>query len=595
MNDRLHGEGGKLKSLSWLRFGLKLREILHIGDKQVILIWAFCVGVIGALTALVFEHAVGIVQDTLTGQHGKTQIQAFSSIPDWLRILVPTIGGLLAGLTLLFTHRFVPAKATEYMEAVALGDGYVPAKPSLLRSLSAVFTIGSGASIGKEGPLIQTAAVAASVIGRRFHLSAPRLRLIVACAAASGMSAAFHTPLAGGLFVGEIVLGTLTLDMLAPLLIASCAGYLTLSYFTDPTPIYQVMGNISLGNDGARIAISCLILGIVASLCANGWLWLLKTSRRFLNGSRYWLPVRLALAGTLVGLVAIWFPEIVGNGANMIRGLVNLQFTSEHALYLLLLKVGVVAIVFGVGTVGGALTPSLTIGAIVGFLFSTCMVQLGFPGDYAIAYSLVGMAAFFTTAANAPITSLLLVIEFTLAGQLMFPLLIGVVVSYSVARLLKVESMYHDSLAAGPRSIFNKSLQDVYVKDIARKLPPTVLPNDNFGTVATILLKNPAQTIFVASEKGKYMGAIVTSDIQEFARNKELAEAILAVDVSRNNLPTLKPNMKLPEALEIFSKKDQTESLAVVDPETKKMSGVVNKADLFMVLTEIMRREKLQS
>ena len=87
----------------------------------------------------------------------------------------------------------------------------------------------------------------------------------------------------------------------------------------------------------------------------------------------------------------------------MIRGLVNLQFTSEHALYLLLLKVGVVAIVFGVGTVGGALTPSLTIGAIVGFLFSTCMVQLGFPGDYAIAYSLVGMAAFFTTAANAPL------------------------------------------------------------------------------------------------------------------------------------------------------------------------------------------------
>ncbi len=595
MNDKQHDTGSKLKSLSWLRLGLKVRELLHIGDKQVILIWAFCVGIVGALTALLFEHAVNFVQDTLTGQSGKNQMQAFSSIPDWLCVLVPTIGGVLAGLTLLFTHRFVPAKATEYMEAVALGDGYVPAKPSLLRSLSAVFTIGSGAAIGREGPLIQTAAVAASVIGRRFHLSAPRLRLIVACAAASGMAAAFHTPLAGGLFVGEIVLGTLTLDMLAPLLIASCAGYLTLSYFTDPTPIYQVMGNISLGNDGVRIAISCLILGVVASLCAKGWLWLLKTSRQYLNGSRYWLPVRLALAGTLVGLVAVWYPEIVGNGAHMIRGLVNLQFTSEQALYLLLLKVGVVAVVFGVGTVGGALTPSLTIGAIVGFLFSSCMVQLGFPGDYAIAYSLVGMAAFFTTAANAPITSLLLVIEFTLAGQLMFPLLIGVVASYGIARLLKVESMYHDSLASGPRSIFNKPLQDVYVKDIARKMPPTVLPNDNFGTVATILLKNPAQTIFVASEKGKYMGAIVTSDIQEFARNKELAEAIIAVDVSRNNLPTLKPNMKLPEALEIFSKKDQTESLAVVDPETKKMSGVANKADLFMVLTEIMRREKLQS
>lgn len=582
-------------SLSWLRLGLQIVGKLHIGDKHVIFLWAFCIGVLGALTALLFEHAVLLVQDVLTGQHGKSQIEAFKSIADWQRIAAPAIGGVFAGLTLLLMHRFVPTKATEYMEAIALGDGYVPAKPSLLRSLSAVFTIGSGAAIGREGPLIQTSAVVASVIGRRFHLSAPRLRLIVACAAASGMAAAFHTPLAGGLFVGEIVLGTLTLDMLAPLLIASCAGYLTLSYFIDPVPIYQVVGHISLGDDGARIAISCFVLGVIAALCAKGWLWLLKTSRRYLNGGRKWLPVRLSLAAALVGCAAIWFPEIVGNGAHMIRGLVNMQFTFEHALYLLLLKVGVVAIVFGVGTVGGALTPSLTIGGMIGFLFSFGMMAMGFPGDYAIAYSLVGMAAFFTTAANAPMTSLLLVIEFTLAGQLMFPLLVGVVASYGVSRLLRVESMYHDSLSAGPRSIFTKSLRDVTVMDISRSMPPSVLPNDNFGTIATILLKNPAQTIFMVSAAGKYMGSIVTSEIQQFARNKELAEAVLAVDVSRNNLPVLSPQMKLPEALNIFSRKDQVESLAIVDPESGNLQGVVNKADLFMVLTEIMRREKIQS
>ena len=140
----------------------KVRELkIKLGDKQVIFIWAVVVGALGALMALVFEMGVELVQDVLTGRTSYRQIQVFQEMasqdPAWC-IFVPAAGGLLAGLTLLFTHRFVPAKATEYMEAVALGNGYVPPKPSLLRSLSAVFSVGSGASIGREGPLVQAAA-----------------------------------------------------------------------------------------------------------------------------------------------------------------------------------------------------------------------------------------------------------------------------------------------------------------------------------------------------------------------------------------------------------------------------------------------------
>ena len=127
---------------------------------------------------------------------------------------------------------------------------------------------------------------------------------------------------------------------------------------------------------------------------------------------------------------------------------------------------------------GGALTPSLTIGSVFGFLFSAALTQMGVPGEHAIAYSLVGMAAFFTTAANAPITSLVLVVEFTMAGQMMFPLIIGVLVSYGTARLTKAQSMYHDSLAFGPRSTFDKPLAQVQLQDVARKDPPVVHPLD---------------------------------------------------------------------------------------------------------------------
>ena len=492
----------------------------------------------------------------------------------------------------MFTQRFVPAKATEYMEAVALGNGYVPPKPSLLRSLSAVFSIGSGASIGREGPLVQSAAVVGSALGRFFHLSAPRLRLVVACAAASGMSAAFHTPLAGGLFVSEIVLGALTIDFLAPLLVASCAGYFTMGLFHEPAPIYQLQQEVSL--TGNQHVLWCVLLGCLASLLASLWLLVLKKSRQYLNGKRHWLPVRLMAAGMLVGVIAIFYPEIVGNGKNIITALIHYEFDTTKAAILLALKICTVAIVFGVGTVGGALTPSLTIGSVFGFLFSAALTQMGVPGEHAIAYSLVGMAAFFTTAANAPITSLVLVVEFTMAGQMMFPLIIGVLVSYGTARLTKAQSMYHDSLAFGPRSTFDKPLAQVQLQDVARKDPPVVHPLDKFGTIASMLIKNPAQPIFVTSPAGKYLGSVEAEDVAAFARNKELAQAVLAMDVLRNDMPTLPADMHLPEALGIFSRPHCGESLALVNPDNDHLLGVVNKTDLYLVLSEIMRREKLQ-
>lgn len=579
----------------WMRLALDLREKLRLGDTQIIYIWALGAGFIGALTALTFGFCVACVQDLLTGTRGLPQVEAFASLTAAHCILVPAIGGLFAGATLLFMHKFVPVRATEYMEAIALGDGYVPPKPSLLRSLSAVFTIGSGAAIGREGPLIQTSAVVASWLGSRVNLPAPRLRLLVACAAASAMAATFHTPLSGGLFVGEIVLGALTLDFLAPLLVASCTGYLTLSFLGAADPIYHVADEIAGGSNPLIIALSCIALGVIASLAANAWLWLLKTARKFLNGSHAWLPARLAAAGALVGVAAVFYPELTGNGYSMIRGIVASQFSPEQALILLALKVGIVACVFGVGTVGGALTPSLTIGTFIGFLFSALMTRLGVSGDHAIAYSLVGMAAFFTTAANAPMTSLLLVIEFTLAGTLMCPLIVGVVVSYGIARLMRTESMYHSALASGPRSIFSKPLAAVRLIEIARRHPPTVRPESNFGAVAKVLIRHPSQTIFITGENEEYRGAIVSSDILQFAQTKELAEAILAIDVSRDNLPVLLPEMKLPDALKIFAARKHEDSLALVEnAETRKLLGVVNRSDLYLALGEIMRREKVR-
>lgn len=577
-------------SLAWLRFAVELLQKLHIQDRHFVYLWAIFVGILGACVALAFEYSTEFLQWILTGAHAETRVDAFEQIGDWRRIAVPVVGGLLAGLTLLFTHKFIPAKATEYMEAVSLGSGKIPVRPSLLRCLSAIFSISSGAAIGKEGPLVQTAAVAASTLGQKFKLSAPRLRLMVACGAAAGITAAFHAPLGACLFVSEIVLGTLSINILAPMLIASSTSFVLMHMLGKQKPIYEA-ASTTFGD--INQVLLCIVLAIIAACVAKGWLVLLKVSRSYLNGKRQFLPLRLMLAGLFVGLLACYDPHVVGNGAEIIAGLVQTVFTPEQASIFLVLKIVAVAVVFGCGTVGGALTPSLMIGGLLGFLFSTALTAMGISGDHAVAYTMVGMAAFFTTAANAPLTSLVLVVEFSMAGTLIFPLILAVVCSHAMSMLLKAKSMYYDSLTNGPRTAFDKHLGDVSVSDIARTTPAVVEPGDKFGSIATILLKNPGENVFVEGKNKLFLGTIIPEDVMTFAKSATLADTVIAIDVMREDIPVLSPEMGLPAALGTFTASGM-DSLAVVHPDTGKISGIVSKGDLYQVISEIMKREKLK-
>ena len=128
----------------------------------------------------------------------------------------------------MFSARFVrESRTTDYMEAVVIGDGILSTRQSLLKSLSALFSISSGGSIGREGPLVQLAAMFASAIGRILHVSSPRLRLLVACGAAAGIASAYNAPVAGALFVAEVVMATMSMEVFGPLVCSSVVATLT--------------------------------------------------------------------------------------------------------------------------------------------------------------------------------------------------------------------------------------------------------------------------------------------------------------------------------------------------------------------------------
>ncbi len=219
-----------------LSFLLKLRtraqQLFRLSEAHTMLIWSVVVGVAGALATIAFRAAISLLQREISGDSGSF-VEMARRMPWTERIwLLRPPAALIAGFFLLVARRFADRNShTEYMEAVAIGDGIVPVRLSFWRSVSSLFTIASGGSIGREGSMVQLAALCASLIGRWVHFDPPRLRLLVACGAAAGITSAYNAPIAGAFFVTEIVLGSIAMESFGPIVVSSVVANITMREF----------------------------------------------------------------------------------------------------------------------------------------------------------------------------------------------------------------------------------------------------------------------------------------------------------------------------------------------------------------------------
>lgn len=574
----------------WHGWILRLFHHWKVGETQVTYIWAAVVGVVGSCMSLFFEWTVEFIQWMLTGIWSDSRVGAFSQLePEW-RLFIPVAGGLVAGCILLFLKNRTPGQATEYMEAISIGNGRIKFRNSALKVFSAAWSIASGAAIGKGGPIIQSSALIASFVGQRLHVSIPRLRLLVGCGAAAGFTTAFHAPFAGCLFVSEIIIGAMSMDILTPLLIASCTGFVALHLWGDSSPLYSSpFESFTVFSQ----SLWCIALGVVAAVAARGWVSLLDVATKYLDGRRSLLPLRLMAAGLVVGVLAVFYPEVVGNGQALITGLVHEDYSAQEAFILLLVKVTAVAVVFGCGTVGGAMTPTMYVGSMVGFIFSTVLTSLGMEGNHTVAYAMVGMAAFFAVAAQAPLTSLVMVVEFSMSGEMIYPLLIGVVSAYGMGRLIRARSMYAASLSGSPAAVVNLPMAQVHVHDLARHVVPQVAADASLDDVSSLMLRNPGDLIFVVKKDGTYEGAIYADDflaVHRQMRKKEKIPPPAAGELIRAGAPVLDAGAHLTEALKLFEQ-THLSAVPVVWKNTGRLDGVLYRNALFQVITEMMKRE----
>lgn len=567
-----------------LRLRVWLAEIVRPNELQITLFWAGVIGFAGACASVGFRKLTGLVHYAFTQQDISSVVESFAHLGRLQRLLVPAIGGVLAGLTIFFGVRWGRRRSsTDYMEAIVLGDGIISFRSSLVKSLSAMFSIASGASIGREGPLVQLSSMIASLIGRWRKTPTLQLRLLVACGAAAGIASAYNAPIGGALFVAEIILQSLAMESFGPLVFASVVSTLTVRQLLGEQPLYEI-ASVRLGSNWQILPM--VFLGLLAGLFAPWFLRLLRASER--GFSKLALPtyLRLGLGGLIVGVLAIWQPEVCGNGYSVVNELLQGQLLWQAVLFILIFKLVATAATFGSGAVGGVFTPTLFVGACLGQLVMHAVqpIWLGAPLNPQ-AFIVVGMGAFLAATTHAPIMAIIMLFELTLDYQLILPLMLACVVAHYACLAFEKKSIYAESLKRKGGEIYRKQLAELSVADIMKPNPVNVDEDADFRAIAQKFISHRFRYLYVTAADGGFRGVIALHDVKSHLTQSELAELVIARDLVQEDFPTISPDATLVEALERFARHDG-ERLPVTTGANRKLIGSISKSDLLLALAE---------
>ncbi len=571
----------------WQR-ALRWREKFVFYEEAFHLVLAGMVGVIGGLVNLFFFYAVHLVQPW-------DPVEFAEKLPDWERLLVPTLGGLVAGLILYWGIRLVGRQgSSDLLEVVVAGDGRLPFRTESVKTASALVSIATGASIGREGGITQLSATLASKLGQLAKWPPYRLRLLVGCGAAAGISAAYNAPVAGAVFASLIVLGNFSMSLFAPLVCASVIATTVSRSFFGIQPWYQVPAFPA--TTPAQLP-WFILMGALCGGVSALFLKLLRGSRERFNQLHWPIYVKLTLAGLIVGGIAVFFPGVCGNGYFVTNGILRGDFADpSHPLSelsgLFLAKLLATVATVGAGTVGGVFTPTMFLGAGAGALFGAALHQLGgAPGVPAGAFALVGMGAMLAGTTRSPLLAMILAFEISLDYSLMPPLMLACVVSVLVARQLHGESIYTEHMRLKGLSLQRESEQtgvamDKTVGDLMRAPIPPLRETTTFRQIADRFLVSSNNFLPIVDTNQQFIGVVALQDLKEFLNTSQSFEGVIAYDVMRPPPKFLTPGQRLLDALPIVLESELRNVPVVNSPEEKRLVGSVSRAEVLAVFSE---------
>lgn len=552
-------------------------------DLASIVFWAALVGLCAALSSVAFREGLRLFELLFTGQSSSLE-RAASGMVWWRRVLLPLGGAVLAGLVLRTAGRVLASpRAVDYMEAVRVGDGSISVRATLANSLSSLLTISSGGSIGREGPMVQLAAMLGSRLGRVARAPIPRLRLMVACGGAAGIAAAYNAPISGALFVSEIILGGTAMESFGPLVVASVVSSATVHRFLGYAPIYDVP-KVQFASNWELIFY--VVLGVVLGHLAPAFLASLDFAKARFVGLKLPLQWQLGLGGLLVGAISILVPEVWGNGFGAVGNILNAHLIGWWLLVVLLAKLLATAATVGSGAVGGVFTPTLFLGCAIGALFGGVLHTL-LPGVTSVpaAYALVGMGGFLAATTHAPLTSILMLFEMTLDYDMVLPLMLACVTAHYTAKVYRRgESVYHAALQG--RST-NDGWQLNTVAALIKPAGAVVARNMTLKEMFEQLPRRPLERAYV-TDGGELVGWLDLRELLAALRAGKLDGSVPLESVIRPATLVLTQDLSLGAALDVFLRA-RANALPVIEGQWRNnLLGEISRQDVLLAMQDRM-------
>ena len=526
-------------------------------------------------------------------------------------VFVPAIGGLIVGPMIYFFAREAKGHGVpEVMEAVALRGGRIRPIVAVIKSLASSISIGSGGSVGREGPIVQIGSALGSTIGQMLHLSPERVRNLVACGAAAGIAATFNAPIAGVLFALEIILGEFTVRYFSTVVISAVAASVIGRTVFGDVPAFPIP--MEYGVQSLWEFFFYPVMGVIAAIVGALFVRVLYGAEDLFDdwkGVPEW--VKPSIGGALLGALALAYPQVTGVewdrvphvfnvGYDVIEATLSNQYALRTVLVLLVLKLIATSLTLGSGGSGGVFAPSLFMGAMLGAAVELVLRSL-FPALVAPvgAYALVGMAAVFAATAHAPITAVLILFELTGDYRIILPLMLTVVIATLLAqRLLKGESIY--SLKLVRRGIALKRGRDVDIMQgitVGEAMTTDVyvvegdMPLEELGRYFE---RTHAHSFPVVDKEHRLMGIVSITDYERALDQGGVANGRIVKDIATTGqLMLAYDDEPMGDALQRLGVRAVNKLPVVTRDDPRQIVGVIRRRDIIkaynIALTRRMR------
>ena len=576
------------QNIHWNRLQVQARRIFNripFQENQKTFILTLLIGAVCGLAAVCFHLLLEFFQDNI--------IYRAAALTHWWRIplvlLIPAVGGLIAGAGLYFYAPEARGSGIPQVKtAFYLDHGRIPARVIWGKMFLAALNIGTGASLGREGPTVQICAAIASLLGRVFAISRRNLRNLIPVGAAAGLAAAFNTPIAAVTFTMEEILGDSAAKPLGSIVIAAVIASVIERSLLGAHPIfsvpaYELNGAVEL----LFYALLGLLAGLVSIAFSQSLLFLRALSRKQQTVPQWATPAVGGLVLGFVGLAALTLtgsPSIFGVGYAQLSVALQGTLIIKVVIILGICKLAGTVISYGTGSSGGIFGPALYIGGMLGGavgLFAQFMHAN--PHTQAGAFALVGMGAVFAGIVRAPVTSIVMIFEMTNNYSIILPLMISNIISYVLATKLSPTPIYDALLQQDDIHLPHNehhALRQIPVSAAMTRTVVTIPGNLKVGEVYKLVQGFPVHyhAYPVVDDSSRLVGLVTFNDVKRAMASNQ--EAAMISSISRKKLVHAHPDHPLDRVLLKLGREKISQLPVVSRKDPSKLLGIITMHDV---------------